>query len=102
MEISADPFVFTAISRGGGDGEASDIIIWQKKTEKAAEQHTKEAPRSAWNGFRIALHICMWVTSIAFLLQNFGVRVRFLKDESLLINPQVNAAIMEKIKNYLV
>lgn len=72
MEVNANPIVFMAVSRG--DSEESDIVIWQKKIFKPKVQHGNEISRSTWNGCRTVLHICMLVASIAFIIQNFGVR----------------------------
>jgi hypothetical protein len=99
MEIGGVPHVFAAISRGAD--EASDIVVWQKATEKSVEQELTEAPGETWHAFKDALEIIMCIATIAFIWQNLGVRIHVPWKMFVLTIFQLNPVVMERVGEYV-
>ena len=72
MEVGGVATILAAKSQGAGD--ANDIYVWRKSSDKRAEQTTWQ-PNRTLSGIKIIAQFCMAVATIAFICQNFGVRI---------------------------
>lgn len=70
------PRVFSAVTRASD--EECDIIVW-KKNEKSKQGRDDQASGETRSVLRVAVHLCMLIASVAFVFQNIGVSVFFIR-----------------------